>query len=375
MGQSKGRALVTGGAGLIGSHIVDLLIENGYEVTILDNLEKQTHRQGKPDWIHPRADFIEGDVRKEADVRTALQGVRFVFHQAAFGGFTESISKYFDVNVGGTARIFEWIASGDFRVEKVVVASSQAVYGEGSYECAQHGGISPAARPLSQLKSGQWSLLCPKCGKELKPLLTGEDRVTDARGTYALSKEFEEKLALTCGEKLNIPVVSLRYAVTYGPRQSVFNPYTGVVSIFSTRLLNGLAPVVYEDGRQMRDFVYVGDVARANLFAMENPAAAGRIFNVGTGKATGIADLVKILGLLYGREMKPDLPGEFRWGDVRHILLDPAKLNQLGFKASTSLNEGLGRFVNWIKSQGSIEEYFSDAYADLKKKRVITGAG
>jgi len=370
----KGRALVTGGAGLIGSHLVDLLIEKGYEVTILDSLEKQSHRQGKPDWINPHADFIEGDVRNESDVRRSLEGTRFVFHQAAFGGFTEHISKYFDVNVGGTARIFELIASESFPVEKVIVASSQAVYGEGFYECAQHGILSPPARTLAQFKNKQWNLLCPKCGNELKTLLTGEERVTDGRGPYALSKEFEEKLALSCGERLGIPVVALRYGVTYGPRQSIFNPYTGVVSIFSTRLLNNLRPVVYEDGEQMRDFVYVGDIVKANLFALESADTNGQVFNVGTGKPTKILDLVRILGSLYGRVLEPEIPGEFRWGDVRHMLLASEKLNRFGFKATVSLNEGLGHFVDWIKSQGSIEEYFSDAYQDLKKRRIIASS-
>ncbi len=372
MARSKGRALVTGGAGLIGSHIVDLLIESSYEVTILDNLEKQTHPQGKPRWVNPGADFVEGDVRNESDIRRALEGARFVFHQAAFGGFTENFSKYFEVNVIGTARLFETIEKEKFPVEKIVVASSQAVYGEGSYECEKDGRLAPPARPVSQLKKKQWNLLCPKCGKELKVLPTAEERASDAQSPYALSKDFEEKMALSSGERLGIPVAALRYGVTYGPRQSIFNPYTGVVSIFSTRLLNGLPPVVYEDGLQMRDFVYVGDVARANLFVLESAEASHHIFNVGTGKPTGIADLVGILAKLYGREIEPDIPGEFRWGDVRHLLLSPEKLKRLGFDAPVSLKEGLNRFVDWIKSQGSIEEYFSDAYENLKKRRIIS---
>ena len=368
---SGGKALVTGGAGLIGSHLVDLLVEKGYDITLLDNLETQTHPQGKPKWLNPNARFIQGDIRNDSDLQRALQGVRFVFHQAAFGGFTEETSKYADVNVSGTARLFEQIATGKFPVEKVVVASSQAVYGEGAYECSSDGEVFPPVRSFDQLAKKSWEPPCPRCGGALRPSLASEEKPREGNTPYALSKEFEERLALGQGRQLEIPMVALRYGVTYGPRQSISNPYTGVVSIFSTQILNDLAPRVYEDGQQTRDFIFVGDVARANLFALENESTNCQTFNVGTGKATTVAGLARTLASLYGKSVDPEIPGEFRWGDVRHILLNPAKLKELGFQATTSLGEGLQFFAEWMKSQGRVQAYFPEAYRRLKKHRMI----
>lgn len=374
MSFGKGRALVTGGAGLIGSHLVDLLIEKGYEVTILDNLEGQTHLKGCPAWVNRQAHFIHGDVRNDTDLLEALRGVNFVFHQAAFGGFTEQTSKYVDTNVNGTARIFEVIERERLTIQKVVVASSQAVYGEGAYQCKQDGIQFPSVRSSLRLERKLWGVLCPKCGAGLSASLTPEEKSAAGHTPYALSKEFEERLALSCGERLGIPVVALRYAVTYGPRQSLFNPYTGVVSIFSTRLLNELAPLVYEDGDQTRDFVYVEDVARANLFVMEDERADGQVFNVATGSPVTIKELARMLASLYGKSIEPDIPGEFRHGDVRHIVLDPAKLKRWGFFTTTPLRKGLDQFVEWIKEQGPIEEYFTHAYQNLKRRRIIAGS-
>lgn len=373
MGASPGRALVTGGAGLIGSHLADLLVEKNYGVTVLDSLEPQTHPQGKPAWLNSHARFVEGDVRNESDLAHALEGVDFIFHLAAFGGFTPAISKYIDANVVGTARLFEQIAGGKFRVKKVVVASSQAVYGEGAYECPKEGRKPARLRTFGGLQKKQWEPLCPDCGASLKPVVTPEEKPSEGNTPYALSKEFEERLALSYGKQLGLPVTALRFGVTYGPRQSLFNPYTGVVSIFSTRLLNGLPPLVYEDGNQLRDFVYVGDVARANLFALETGATDFEVFNVGTGKPTSVAGLARELALIYQKKIEPEVPGQFRVGDVRNILLDPAKLSRLGFTTRVPLKEGLRKFAEWMASQGPAEEYFSAAYENLKKNRIIHG--
>lgn len=348
----KGKALVTGGCGLIGSHLADLLIEKGYEVVLLDSLEPQTHR-GKPAWINPHARFIEGDIKNYSDIQKALQGVRFVFHQAAFGGFSQESSKYINVNVNGTIKLFEIIQAEKIPIEKMVVASSQAVYGEGAYECEKDGIQFIPSRPLKQLQNKEWNPLCPRCRHELKSILTSEQKPREGETPYALSKEFEEKLAISYGKKLGIPVVALRYGVTYGPRQSLFNAYTGVVSIFSMRILNNLSPRIYEDGNQLRDFVYVGDVAKANLFALENEKTDGQVFNVGSGRGTTIGQLVRTLTALYGKSMEPEIPGQFRWGDVRHLLLDSSKIQQLGFKPSTVLSEGLSHYVEWIKTQAT----------------------
>lgn len=365
------RALVTGGAGLIGSHLVDLLIEKGYEVTVLDNLDKQTHPNGVPDWINPKATFLLGDLRSKEHLEEALNGVDVVFHQAAFGGFTPELTKYLDVNVTGTGRILEVIREMRLKVKKIVIASSQAIYGEGSYICQLHGLQYPPYRSIEQLKNQEWEVKCQECGKNLQPLQTNEDKPKQGKTIYSLSKYFEEKLALSLGRQMNIPVVALRYAVTYGPRQSLYNPYTGVVSIFSTRILNNMGPIIYEDGMQTRDFIYVGDVARANMFVMENDETAFKSFNIGTGRATTVLELVKALCKAYGLEIEPVLRSEFRPGDVRHFIHDSSKLTALGFKPRVSLEDGITRTTEWIHGQSNVKESLSSAEQILKKHRVV----
>lgn len=365
------KALVTGGAGLIGSHLVDLLIERGYEVTILDNLDEQTHPKGTPAWINPKAKFVLGDVRSQVHLEEALKDIDVVFHQAAFGGFTPELTKYLDINVTGTGRLFEIIKEKCLSVKKIVVASSQAIYGEGTYKCNVHGIQYPSYRKEEQLKQRDWEVKCPECKAVMQPLLTNEDKPFYGKTIYALSKYFEEKLALSLGKEMNIPVVALRYAVTYGPRQSLYNSYTGVVSIFSTRILNNLGPVIYEDGLQTRDFIYVGDVARANLFVLENDKTVFQSFNVGTGKATTTLELAQALCSTYKKDIAPILHSEFRPGDVRHFVHDSSKLEKLGFKPKVNFEEGIAKTTDWIKSQSNIKESFTSAEQLLKKHGVV----
>jgi dTDP-L-rhamnose 4-epimerase len=365
------RALVTGGAGLIGSHLVDLLVHNGYEVTILDNLDEQTHLEGKPDWIKPKAKFVLGDVCNKGNLEEALKGVDVIFHQAAFGGFTPELTKYLDVNVTGTGRIFEIIKEHKLPIKKIVIASSQAIYAEGTYRCLTHGVQYPPPRPLEQFTCKEWEVKCTKCKSNMHPLLTNEEKPLHGKTVYALSKFFEEKLALSLGMQIGIPVVALRYAVTYGPRQSLYNPYTGVVSIFSTRILNNLGPVIYEDGLQTRDFIYVSDVARANIFVMEHEKTAFESFNVGTGQSTTVLKLVHALCEAYNIDVEPVLHSDFRPGDVRHFVHDSSKLQALGFKPVVSLEEGIIRTAEWIKGQSNVKESFSDAEKLLKKHKVV----
>lgn len=368
------KALVTGGAGLIGSHLTDLLIEKGYDVTILDNLDNQTHPNGKPAWINPKAKFVLGDVRSQVHLEEALKDVNIVFHQAAFGGFTSELTKYLDSNVTGTGKIFEVIKEKHLPVKKIVIASSQAIYGEGTYSCVSCKIQYPPYRSLRYLKNKEWEVKCPKCNKEMKPELTNEEKPLQGNTIYAMSKFFEEKLALSLGKQLEIPVVALRYAVTYGPRQSLYNPYTGVVSIFSTRILNNLGPVIYEDGLQTRDYIYVGDVARANLFVMENNNTSFKSFNVGTGKPTTTLELALALCKAYNKDILPILKSEFRPGDVRHFVHDRSKLSSLGFKLSVSLEEGISYTKEWILNQSNVKESFSDAVKLLKKYGVVLQA-
>ena len=368
---SKKRVLVTGGAGLIGSHLADLLLREGHTVKILDNLDPQTHPNGKPDWIPAEAEFIHGDMRSDSDLRKALTNVDWVFHQAAFGGFTTALTQYMDVNATGTARLFEVIREHNLPVEKVVAASSQAIYGEGYYECDVHGKLSPPMRLKEDLILGEWEMKCPTCRKPMKSLLTPENSVINGETIYAVSKLAEEKLTIGLGKLLGIPTAALRYAVTYGPRQSIFNPYTGVVSIFSTRLLNGKAPLIYEDGQQTRDFLYVEDNAKANLFVMEHPETAYQVYNVGTAEPTRILDLVNTLAGVYSKEIAAELPGSFRPGDVRHFVHDSAKLNALGWEPTISLQEGLSRYVAWIQQQSDVRDYFDEAQRRLQQLSVV----
>ncbi len=369
------KSLVTGGAGLIGSHIVDLLLSRGHQVVILDNLDPDTHPHGRPAWIPTEAEFIEGDVRSADDLLRALRGVRWVFHQAAFGGFTTRISRYIDCNATGTARLYEVIAEHGLPVEKVVVASSQAVYGEGAYRCGEHGAQFPQARDVERLRRRAWQPPCPLCGGELAVEPTPVGAPHHGQTPYALSKMVEERLAISMGRRYGIPTTALRYAIAYGPRQSLFNPYTGVVSIFSTRLLNDLPPVLYEDGRQIRDFIFVEDVAEGNLWAAGNPATDYLALNLGTGRAVTMERLSLLLAELYDRRLRPDLRGEFRPGDSRHIVHDVTGTSRLGFQPRTAIEQGLARYVEWISAQGPVEEYFTAAEERLRKAGVVQGGG
>lgn len=367
-------ALVTGGAGLIGSHIVDLLLARGDQVRILDNLEAQTHAAGRPGWIPSDAEFVEGDVRDRDMLARALSGVDEVYHQAAFGGFTTEISTYYDANATGTSRIFEVIAERRLDVRKVVAASSQAIYGEGMYLCPAHGEVQPEMRTLERLVERRWDPVCPLCGEDVRPTLTAENARWNGETPYAVSKLAEERTVLGMGKRLGIPTVALRYAVTFGPRQSLFNPYTGIVSIFSTLLLNDVTPVVYEDGLQTRDFTFVDDIATANLLVMGDERADGWVFNVGRGEPVTVIRLIEALSAAYDLDPAYGVPGEFRPGDVRHLVHDATAIGRLGWKPTVSLEDGLTRVAEWIRGQGQLADYFTDALERLRGQGVVQAA-
>jgi dTDP-L-rhamnose 4-epimerase len=363
--------LVTGGAGLIGSHIVDLLLERGCEVRILDNLDEQTHPLGRPPWIPAGAEFVRGDVRDRDLLAEVLVGVDDVYHQAAFGGFTSEISRYYDANATGTSCIFEVIAERRLPVRKIVAASSQAIYGEGIYTCADHGAVQPEMRTLARLSERRWEPPCPVCGHDARPALTPEDACWNGETPYAVSKLAEERTVIGLGKRLGIPTVALRYAVTFGPRQSVFNPYTGIVSVFSTLLLNGVPAVVYEDGLQTRDFTFVSDIARANTLVMDDARADGRVFNVGRGEPVTVIELLERLAAAYEREPSYTVPGEFRPGDVRHLVHDARAIRELGWRPETDLDDGLAAVASWIRSQATLDEYYTEALGHLRERGVI----
>ncbi len=367
------KALVTGGAGLIGSHIVDQLLAKGYEVRIFDNLEPCTHMEGKPVWIPKDAEFIQGDMRNIDAVAKAVTGVDVIFHQAAYGGFAPELEKMTDVNATGTSRIFEVIRTQGLSIKKVVTASSQAVYGEGKYQCNKCGPCYPDPRPIAQLERGEWEAKCPTCGAPTKGMPINEESPLKFTGVYSLSKYFEERLTLALGREWGIPAVSLRYALTYGPRQSIFNPYTGICSIFSTRLLNNLPPIIYEDGQQMRDFVFVEDIARANAHVMESDAANNQVFNVGTGTGTPVMKFACLLRDAYGAKVDPSAPGEFRPMDFRHLIADNSKITALGWKPQVPVEQGVKRYAYWIMSRTRPAEYFTKAEQTLKQLRIVRG--
>jgi dTDP-L-rhamnose 4-epimerase len=373
MGESR-TALVTGGAGLIGSHIVDAARALNWQVRILDNLERQTHRRGKPPWITADVEFIDGDVRNRSDWERALDGVDVVFHQAAYGGYMPEIAKFIHVNSYGTALMLETIRDRQLPIEKIVLASSQAVYDEGAYTCPEHGDFFGTPRHLERLAGGDYDVHCPDCDRPATPIPTREEAPIGGRNVYAISKFDQERLLLMWGEATEIPVVALRYSCTYGPRQSVFNPYTGVIAIFCTRLINDLPPIVFEDGCQSRDLIYVEDVARANLLVASDDRANGQVFNVGTGNAAQIGDLARLLAQRLGRDIDPLIPGEFRPGEMRALISDIDRLRALGFRPEVDLATGIDRYLDWIRQQGDVKDYFSNAARLLRRKQIVRGS-
>lgn len=365
------RALVTGGAGLIGSHLVDLLLREGWAVRVLDNLEPQTHRRGKPAWVPPAAEFLAADIRDRAAVAAALRGIDVVFHQAAYGGYMPEISKYVAVNSFGTAQLLEIIRDENLPVAKVVVASSQAVYPEGAAVCPAHGLVFPPVRPVAQLRAGDFAVHCPRCGAATTPAPTPEDAPIGGETVYAITKAGQERLVLTWGRQTGVPTVALRYACAYGPRQSLFNPYTGVIAIFATRLLNGQPPILYEDGEQTRDFCFVEDIARANLLAATTDALDGLPVNVGSGRATTIRAVAATLADALGVAIAPVARGEFRPGEIRHLTADITRAGAMGYAPETDLATGIRRYLDWIAAQGRVQDYFAAAEPILRAKRIV----
>jgi dTDP-L-rhamnose 4-epimerase len=369
------RALVTGGAGLIGSHLVHLLLREGWAVRILDNLEPQTHRHGKPAWVPAAAEFAQADIRDRAATAAALDGCQVVFHQAAYGGYMPEISKYVAVNSFGTAQLLEIIRDDCLPVQKVIVASSQAVYREGAARCPAHGLVFPETRPVAQLRRGDFSVHCPVCDAVTVAAPTPEAAPIGGETVYAITKADQERLVLSWGRQTGIPTVALRYSCTYGPRQSIFNPYTGVIAIFVTRLLNGQPPILYEDGQQTRDFCYVEDVARANLLAAQSDALDGLPVNIGSGQATPIRAIAELLADALDVPLAPEARGEFRPGEMRQITADLTRAAAIGYAPQVDLATGLRRYLDWIAAQGHVRDYFAAAEPLLRAKRIVQPVG
>lgn len=365
------RALVTGGAGLIGSHITDLLLREGWQVRILDNLEPQTHRNGKPAWLPQAAEFIEADIRDRSAVTDALRGIDVVFHEAIYGGYMPEIAKFVHVNSFGTAQMLEIIRDASLPVKKVIVASSQAVYSEGAANCQHHGLVFPLVRSTSQLTARDFAVHCPQCGAETTSVPTPEEATIRGESVYAITKIDQERLVLTWGQQVGIPTVALRYSCTYGPRQSVFNPYTGVIAIFCTRLLNGQPPVFYEDGLQTRDLCFVEDIARANLLAATTDALDGQAVNVGSGRAATIREVARLISDALNIHIEPITRGEFRPGEIRHLISDITRIRAIGFTPQVDLKTGIGRYLDWIRGQADVRDYFAAAELTLRSRGIV----
>ena len=365
------RALVTGGAGLIGSHIVDLLLREGWTVRILDNLEPQTHKNGKPEWVNPKAEFRQGFVQDYDTMLSALTDIDVVFHEAAYGGYMPEMAKYVLVNSFGTAQMLEIIRDHALPIKKVIVASSQAVYSEGAASCPQHGAVVPTLRSVDQLRSGDFSVHCPICGKPTASIPTPEATPGGGETVYALTKVDQEKLVLLWGKQTGIPTVALRYSCTYGPRQSLFNPYTGVIAIFCTRLLNNQPPVMYEDGGQTRDLCFVEDIARANLLVATTDKLDGLPVNAGSGRATSVRDLAGIIADQLNIKLEPLARGEFRPGEIRSLISDISRIRTIGYEPQVTIEQGIARYIEWIKTQGAVDDYFARAEAGLRAKGIV----
>ncbi len=369
------KVLVTGGAGFIGSFLVDQLVNKGHDVAIYDNLELQVHQGKIPSYLNKKARFIKADVCDKDKLDKALGLADIVFHKAAMVGVGQSmyqIDKYTKVNTYGTAVLLDLIVNKHRKhIKKLVVAASMSEYGEGLYSCKKCGAVKPELRPESQLKRKQWELKCPNCSSVLKPIPTSEKTSLSSSSIYAINKKDQEEMCILIGKSFAVPTVALRYFNVYGPRQSLSNPYTGVAAIFISRIKAGKKPVVFEDGKQSRDFVSVHDIVRANLAVMNNKKADYQIFNVGSGKKISVADLGSLLIKLLNPKLSLDVTNTYRKGDIRHCFSDITKLKkEIGWHPTVKLQDGLKELIEWSQNERS-KDLFDSAKKILRKKGII----
>lgn len=355
------KILVTGGAGFIGSHLVDGLISKGYQVRVLDNLYSQIHPDGKlPSYFNKKAEFIKGDVTNRKDWMKVLKNIDAVIHLAAAVGVGQSmyeIEHYVHVNSLGTALLLDILANQKHTVKKVIVAASMSSYGEGTYECPKCTVVRPSLRDEKQLSKKDWELHCPVCNRYVHPIPTPENAKQNSNSIYAIGKKEQEEMILNIGMAYNIPSVALRYFNVYGTRQSLSNPYNGVVAIFMSRIKNGKSPLINEDGLQTRDFIHIEDVTAANIAVLENRHADYQVFNVGSGKPITIRKVAETLIKLYKSDVIPQVSFKVRKLDVRHCFADISQIKKhIGWKPTIKFEDGLREIIKWSDSQPAVDK-------------------
>lgn len=384
----KNKVLVTGGAGFIGSFIVDELVKKGYEVIVFDNLEPQVHPGGStsgngkiPSYLNKNIQFVKGDVRDYEAFKKVILESNIIIHMAAAVGVGQSqyeIKRYVDVNIGGTGNLLDILVNNKNKVQKIVVAASMSSYGEGNYKCPNCGTVRPALRTEKQMRALLWEPPCPLCKGAITPMPTDEDAIQFCNSVYSITKQTQEQMVLNFGETYDMSCTALRFFNVYGPRQSLSNPYNGVLAIFMSRIKNNRSPVIYEDGLQTRDLISVHDAVGAVMLAIENeqvhprPSAMGGIFNVGSGNPMRIIDIARIPAkLLCGKEIQPEITQRGRKGDVRHCFAGLTKIKtMLGFAPKVSFKDGVKELIEWARDAESID-YFDKAVKELREKNLL----
>ena len=368
------RILVTGGAGFIGSHTCDRLLALGHDVIVLDALTPPVHRDGRPAYLSPGADLYQGDTRNRDLLTNLLRRVDAVYHFAAYQDYLPDFSRFSDVHVVSTALHYEIIVAERLDLARVVVASSQAAMGEGLYRCPADGEQVPGMRPEAALAMAQWDIPCPACGGALEMQATPE-RISNPQNAYGMSKLAQEMVAINLGRRYGIPTVALRYSIVQGPRQSVYNAYSGACRIFCLSYLLGTAPILYEDGLANRDYVNIDDVVDANLLVLGDERAVGRVFNVGGGQGFSTREFADIVMRHYGSSQPGKVTGEYRFGDTRHILSDIGALRALGWEPSRTPADSVAAYASWLKGMDGLDEVLAEANARMRAFGVVRKAG
>jgi dTDP-L-rhamnose 4-epimerase len=364
------RILVTGGAGFIGSHTCDRLVQLGHEVVVLDALTAPVHRDGRPSYLTPGVELYTGDVRNRDLLANLLRRVDAVYHFAAYQDYLPDFARFTDVNVGSTALIYEIVVADKLDLSRIVVASSQSAMGEGLYLCADHGEQTPDMRSEASLRRARWDLVCPVCDGPLQMQATPE-RIANPQNAYGMSKHGEEVVAINLGRRYGIPTVALRYSIVQGPRQSVYNAYSGACRIFNLHYLLGGAPTLYEDGQAIRDYVNIHDVVDANVLVLNDERAIGRVFNVGGGTGFTTQEFAEIVRRHYASLLPARIDGEYRFGDTRHIVSDVDALKQLGWVPLRTPVESVAEYAAWLTGMPGLDAILAEADAKMRALGVV----